>query len=131
VHCEPNHAFALSKGGTIYLIAFKNEQEALELASAVEHHITNVESWPEMKIHNGFFRLSGAPARDRNLQFLTVKKWAKREELLFFAAVSTLNLGVVSFSTREDDGYYMPFDVVPIRTTTSFYSRVFDNIYEE
>jgi hypothetical protein len=131
LHCDPNGAFALNKGGTIYLMAFRKEQEALEVARAVENHLKSLDTWPEMKVHNGVFRLYGEPGRARSLDFLRVRRWIKRDELVFFAAVSTLNLGIVSFAKHEVDGFFLPFDAVPIKTNARFYSQVFDNIYEE
>jgi hypothetical protein len=131
LHCDPNGAFALNKGGSIFLIAFRKEQEALEVALAVEHHLQSLDSWPDMKVRNGVFHLYGEPGSQRSLNLLRVKKWVKRDELVFFAAVSTLHLGIVSFAKHEADGFCLPFDAVPIKTTTKFYSHVFDNIYEE
>ncbi len=131
LHCDPNGAFALNKSGSIYLMAFRKEQEALEVARAVEHHLMSMNSWPDMKVHNGVFRLYGEHDRGRSLDFLRIRRWMKRDELVFFAAVSTLNLGIVSFAKHEADGFFLPFDAVPIKTNARFYSQVFDTMYEE
>jgi hypothetical protein len=134
LHYEANHVFALTKADTLYLMAFKNETDARAVASSVEHHVTSLESWPEMKLRDGLFQFYGegsASSAVKNLEFLTVRKWARRDDLLCFAAAASLNLGISSFVRRHaQDAYLMPFDAVPMNVNLEFYSHVFEGLYE-
>ncbi len=135
VHYEPNNVFALTKADTLYLMAFKNETDARAVAFSVEHHVTSLESWPEMKLRDGLFRLYGegsaASSALKDLEFLTVRRWARRDDLLCFAAAASLNLGISSFVRRHSrDAYLMPFDAVPIQVNSEFYSHVFEGLYD-
>ena len=133
VHCEPNNVFALVKSDTRFLVAFKYEADARAVAASVENHVVCLESWPEMKLRDGVFWLyGGRRIRASTLQFLSVRKWERRDDLLCFAAAASLHLGITSFVREHTrDAYLIPFDAVPINAPPEFYSRVFEGLYDE